>query len=70
VEGDKVPACFLGDDNFDRVDGFAIELPDVGDWKCAVDDEVDRLGVFKLSYLEMLVRIADRRASAFREIQS
>jgi hypothetical protein len=48
----------------------AIELPDVGDWKCAVDDEIERLGVFNLSYLEMLVRIADRRASALREIKS
>jgi CRISPR-associated endonuclease/helicase Cas3 len=70
IEGDRVPACFLGDDDTDQVDEFAIELPDVGDWKCAVDNEIDRLGVFKLSYLEMLVRIADRRASAFREIQS
>jgi CRISPR-associated endonuclease/helicase Cas3 len=70
IEGDRVPACFLGDDDTDQVDEFAIELPDVGDWKCAVDDEIERLGVFKLSYLEMLVRIADRRASALREIQS
>jgi CRISPR-associated endonuclease/helicase Cas3 len=70
IEGDKVPACFLGDDDSDQVDEFAIELPDVGDWKCAVDDEIERLGVFKLSYLEMLVRIADRRASSLREIKS
>jgi CRISPR-associated endonuclease/helicase Cas3 len=68
VEGDKVPACFLGDDDSDQVDEFAIKLPDVSDWKCAVNDLIDDLGVFKLSYLETLVRIADKRASALWKI--
>jgi CRISPR-associated endonuclease/helicase Cas3 len=68
VEGDKVPACFLGDDDSAQVDEFAIKLPDVSDWKCAVNDLIDNLGVFKLSYLETLVRIADKRASALWKI--
>jgi CRISPR-associated endonuclease/helicase Cas3 len=67
IEGDKVPACFLGNDDSDQVDEFLIELPDIGDWKCAVNDLIENLGVFKLSYLETLVRIADRRASKLRE---
>jgi CRISPR-associated endonuclease/helicase Cas3 len=68
-DGDKISTCFLGENNSDRVEGFTIKLRYVEDWKCFVDDEIDRLGVFKLSYLETLVRIADRRASALREIQ-
>jgi hypothetical protein len=68
VEGDKIPACFLGNNDSDLVDKFMIELPDIGDWKCAVNDLIDDVGVFKLSYLETLVRIADQRASTLREI--
>jgi hypothetical protein len=68
IEGDRVPACFLGENNSDRVEGFTIELRYVSDWKCSVNDLIDNLGVFKLSYLETLVRIADRRASALHEI--
>ena len=70
IEGDLVPACFLGDASSDRVDEFMVELPDIGDWKYEVDKQVERLGVFKLSYLETLVRIADRRASSLREIKA
>jgi CRISPR-associated endonuclease/helicase Cas3 len=66
IEGDKVPACFLGNGDSDQVDEFLIELPDIGDWKCAVNDLIENLGVFRLSYLETLVRIADRRASELR----
>jgi CRISPR-associated endonuclease/helicase Cas3 len=66
IEGDTVPTCFLGENTSDKIEGFTIELPDIGEWKCAVNDEIDKLGVFKLSYLETLVRIADRRASSRR----
>ena len=69
MEEDRVPACFLGDNPSDRVNEFVVELPDIGDWKYEVDKQVERLGVFKLSYLETLVRIADRRASSLREIK-
>ncbi len=70
LEGDQVPTCCLGDDDADQVSGFMIELLDPSDWKCAVNKEIKNLGVFKLSYLETLVRIADRRASILREINS
>ncbi len=68
--GDKVPFCSLGNDASDRevrIDEFSIDFPDCGEWKQSVDREIEKLGVFKLSYLETLVRIADRRASALRE---
>jgi CRISPR-associated endonuclease/helicase Cas3 len=70
VEGDKIPACSLGNDDSDLVDKFTIELPNIGDWKCDVNELIDAVGVFKLSYLETLVRIADRRASTLREIKT
>jgi CRISPR-associated endonuclease/helicase Cas3 len=69
--GDKVRSCSLGNDvsgNEVKIDEFLIDLPDSGEWKQSVEREIENLGVFKLSYLETLVRIADRRASALREI--
>jgi CRISPR-associated endonuclease/helicase Cas3 len=69
--GDRVYSCSLGNDGLDRevkIDEFSIDLPDTGEWKIHVEQEIEKLGVFKLSYLETLVRIADRRASALREI--
>ena len=69
--GDKVCSCSLGNDasgNEVKIDEFLIDLPDSGEWKQSVAQEIENLGVFKLSYLETLVRIADRRASALREI--
>jgi hypothetical protein len=71
IVGDRVPPCSLGNDASDaevKIDEFSIDLPESGEWKIHVEKEIENLGVFKLSYLETLVRIADRRASALREI--
>jgi hypothetical protein len=46
-----------------KIGEFSIDFSHVENWKIRVDDEIEKLGVFKLSYLETLVRIADRRAS-------
>jgi CRISPR-associated endonuclease/helicase Cas3 len=70
-EGDKVHSCLLGGDPLNKelkIDEFLIEFPDTKDWKQCIEKEIESLGVFKLSYLETLVRIADWRASALREI--
>jgi CRISPR-associated endonuclease/helicase Cas3 len=69
--GDRVYPCSLGNNASGeevKIDEFSIDLPDTGEWKICVENEIEKLGVFKLSYLETLVRIADRRASALREI--
>ena len=70
--GDKLPLCSLGNDAAGeevKINEFSIDLPSTGEWKQSVDEEIEKLGVFKLSYLETLVRIADRRASSLREIK-
>ncbi len=70
IVGDKVLACFLGSDAAGeevKIDEFSIDFSHIEDWEICVSDEIENLGVFKLSYLETLVRIADRRASALRE---
>jgi CRISPR-associated endonuclease/helicase Cas3 len=70
INGDKVPACSLGNNSGDQIPEFVIDLSIHTDWKRNVDNEIEELGVFKLSYLETLVRIADRRASILREIKN
>ena len=72
IVGDKLPLCSLGHDAAGeevKTKEFSIDLPSTGEWKQSVDEEIEKLGVFKLSYLETLVRIADRRASSLREIR-
>jgi hypothetical protein len=72
IGGDRIYPCSLGNDALGeevKIDEFSIDFSHVEDWKICVDDEIEKLGVFKLSYLETLVRIADRRASALREIK-
>jgi CRISPR-associated endonuclease/helicase Cas3 len=73
IAGDIIPPCSLGNDASGsevKIDEFSISLPDAGEWKIHVEKEIENLGVFKLSYLETLVRIADRRASALRQIDT
>jgi CRISPR-associated endonuclease/helicase Cas3 len=73
IAGDKIQACSLGNDASGedvKIDEFSINLPDSGEWKIFLEKEIENLGVFKLSYLETLVRIADRRASTLRQIDT
>lgn len=71
MAGDKVCPCSLGEDSSGyelKIDEFSIELSHTENWAKKVKDEIEKHGVFKLSYLETLVRIADRRASLLREL--
>jgi CRISPR-associated endonuclease/helicase Cas3 len=70
VQQDQVPNCSLGDNTSDQIDEFKIDLKYLDNWKNNVKKEIDNIGVFKLSYLETLVRIADRRASKLKEFKS
>jgi CRISPR-associated endonuclease/helicase Cas3 len=70
IGGDKIPPCSLGNDDSGaevKIDEFSIDFSHVENWRICVDDEIEKVGVFRLSYLETLVRIADRRASVLRE---
>ncbi len=69
VQQDKVPNCSLGKNVSDQIDEFKIDLAYLDNWEANVKKEISNLGVFKLSYLETLVRIADRRASKLRELK-
>jgi hypothetical protein len=64
-----VPNCSLGDNTSDQINKFEIDLTYLDNWENNVKKEIDNLGVFKLSYLETLVRIADRRASKLKELK-
>jgi CRISPR-associated endonuclease/helicase Cas3 len=69
VQQDQVPNCSLGSNASDQIDEFKIDLKYLDNWENNVKEEISNLGVFKLSYLETLVRIADRRASKLKELK-
>lgn len=65
-DGDRLPACHLGYGV--KLPEIKLELIDPEDWKNAALALMEDHGVFRLAYLETVVRIADWRASRWRAI--
>jgi CRISPR-associated endonuclease/helicase Cas3 len=65
-EGDRLPVCDLGDGL--TLPEIQLDLIDPDDWQNAALDLTKDHGIFRLAYLETVVRIADWRASRLRSI--
>ena len=59
--GDVLPATDLGNE---FIEASQLNVPDVGWWKEEVYELTKNIGVFRLAYLETLIRAADVQASA------
>lgn len=72
-EGDEIPAASLGGGLVvpaQRLSLECMELGGEGTWTDRMQGLLAHLGPFRLAYLEMLIRVADWRASARRQLRT